>query len=74
MTSYLIRRVWQMIPTLLGVILLIFSLFKFFGGDPAEIMGGMSATPEQIAAIRTQLGLDKPVTEQLWIFPADCDV
>ncbi len=68
MTSYLIRRVWQMIPTLLGVVLLIFCLFKFFGGDPAEIMGGMSATPEQIAAIRTQLGLDKPVTEQLWIF------
>ncbi len=68
MTSYLIRRVWQMIPTLLGVILLIFSLFKFFGGDPAEIMGGMSATPEQIEAIRTQLGLDKPVLEQLWIF------
>jgi peptide/nickel transport system permease protein len=68
MTSYLIRRIWQMIPTLLGVILLIFSLFHFFGGDPAEIMAGMSATPEQIASIRTQLGLDRPVWEQIWIF------
>ncbi len=57
-----------MIPTLLGVILLIFSLFHFFGGDPAEIMAGMSATPEQIASIRTQLGLDRPVWEQIWIF------
>jgi len=57
-----------MIPTLLGVILLIFSLFHFFGGDPAEIMAGMSATPEQIASIRTQLGLDRPLWEQIWIF------
>lgn len=68
MISYLIRRIWQMIPTLLGVILLIFSLFHFFGGDPADIMAGMSATPQQIASIRTQLGLDRPVYEQIWIF------
>ena len=34
MFSYILRRIWQMIPTLLGVILLIFFLFKFFGGDP----------------------------------------
>ena len=44
-----------MVPTLAGVILLIFFLFKFFGGDPAEILGGLNATPEQIAAIRQQL-------------------
>ncbi len=68
MISYLIRRIWQMIPTLLGVILLVFFLFKYFGGDPAELLAGMSATPEQIASIRAQLGLDRPVTEQLWIF------
>jgi peptide/nickel transport system permease protein len=59
---------WQMIPTLMGVVLLIFFLFKFFGGDPAEIMAGMSATPDQIAAIRNQLGLDKSYWEQFWIF------
>ena len=57
-----------MIPTLLGVILLVFFLFKYFGGDPAELLAGMSATPEQIASIRAQLGLDRPVLEQLWIF------
>lgn len=68
MISYLIRRIWQMVPTLLGVILLIFSLFHFFGGDPADIMAGMSATPQQIASIRTQLGLDRPVYEQIGIF------
>ncbi len=68
MLSYLIRRVWQMIPTLAGVILLVFFLFKYFGGDPAEIIAGMAATPQQIASIRTQLGLDRPVAQQLWIF------
>jgi peptide/nickel transport system permease protein len=68
MAAYLIRRLWQMIPTLLGVVLLVFFLFKYFGGDPAEILGGLNASPEQIDAIREQLGLNKPVWEQLWIF------
>ena len=68
MLSYILRRIWQMIPTLLGVILLIFFLFKFFGGDPVEIMAGMKATPERLASLRAQLGLDKSVLEQLWVF------
>jgi peptide/nickel transport system permease protein len=68
MAAYVIRRLWQMIPTLLGVVLLVFFLFKYFGSDPAIILGGMNATPEQIASIREQLGLDKPVWEQLLIF------
>ena len=57
-----------MVPTLLGVILLVFCLFKFFGGDPVEIMAGLKSSPERIASLRAQLGLDKPVLEQLWIF------
>ena len=68
MAAYLIRRLWQMIPTLAGVVLLVFFLFKAFGGDPAEILGGLSASPEQIEAIRQQLGLDKPWWTQLGIF------
>ncbi len=57
-----------MIPTLLGVMLLVFFLFKAFGGDPAEILGGLNATPEQIDVIRRQLGLDQPWWVQLGIF------
>jgi peptide/nickel transport system permease protein len=68
MAAYLLRRLWQMVPTILGVVLLVFFLFKYFGGDPAEILGGLNATPEQIAAIRQQLGLDEPVWVQLWIY------
>jgi peptide/nickel transport system permease protein len=68
MAAYLIRRLWQMIPTLAGVVLLVFFLFKYFGGDPAEVLGGLNASPDQIKAIRQTLGLDEPVWYQLWIF------
>jgi peptide/nickel transport system permease protein len=68
MLSYLLRRIWQMVPTLAGVILLVFFLFKFFGADPAEILGGQGACQATIDSIRNQLGLNLPVWEQLWIF------
>jgi peptide/nickel transport system permease protein len=68
LAAYILRRLWQMIPTLVGVILLVFFLFREFGSDPAEILGGLLATPEQIAAIRQQLGLEEPWWVQLWIF------
>lgn len=68
MAAYLIRRLWQMIPTLVGVMLLVFTLFKAFGGDPAEILGGLNATQEQVHAIRQQLGLNDPWWVQLGIF------
>ena len=68
MLNYILRRLWQMVPTLLGVILLVFFLFKFFGGDPAEVMAGLNASPERIASLRAQLGLDKSVWAQLWVF------
>ena len=68
MAAYVIRRLWQMVPTLFGVVLLVFVLFKFFGGDPAEILGGLNATPQQVDAIREQLGLNKPWWVQLGIY------
>lgn len=68
MAAYLIRRLWQMIPTMLGVMLLIFFLYNWVGGDPAYILAGKMSNPEQIANIRRQLGLDEPIYIQLWIF------
>ena len=68
MAAYILRRLLQMIPTLLGVVLLVFVLFRYFGGDPAEILGGLNATPEQIDAIREQLGLNRPAWVQLGIY------
>ena len=68
MLAYLVRRLWQMIPTMLGVILLIFFLFNWVGGDPAYILAGKMSSPEQIENIRKQLGVDQPYYVQLWIF------
>jgi peptide/nickel transport system permease protein len=68
MLSYTLRRAWQMVPTLAGVVLLVFLLFKWFGGDPAIILGGLGATPQQVDAIRHTLGLDRPWWVQLGIF------
>ena len=68
MSTYILRRLWQMAPTLLGVILLVFFLFNWVGGDPAYLLAGKMSNPEQIANIRTQLGIDQPYYVQLWIF------
>ena len=68
MAVYILRRLWQMVPTLAGVVLLIFVLFKLFGGDPAQILAGQIASQEQIDAIRRELGLDRPWYVQLGIF------
>ena len=68
MTAYVVRRLWQMIPTLAGVILLIFFLFNWVGGDPAQVLAGKISNPEQIANIRKQLGVDEPYWVQLWVF------
>src|SRR5258707_7380000 len=68
MLAYTVRRLWQIVPTLLGVVLLVFFLFTWFGGDPAYLLAGKISNPEQIENIRHQLGIDRPVYIQLWIF------
>lgn len=68
MSAYLVRRLWQLIPTLLGVVLLIFFLFNWVGGDPAQVLAGKISNAEQIENIRKQLGIDQPYWKQLLIF------
>lgn len=68
MTAYIVRRLWQILPTMAGVILLIFFLFNVVGGDPAYLLAGKISNPEQIANIRKQLGIDEPYWMQLLIF------
>ena len=68
MAAYTLRRLWQFVPTLAGVVLLVFFLFNWIGGDPAYILAGKISNPETIANIRRQLGVDQPYAVQLWIF------
>ncbi|WP_256079763.1 ABC transporter permease [Massilia sp. YIM B04103] len=68
MSAYLLRRLWQMLPTMLGVVLLVFLLFNWVGGDPAYILAGKMSSADSIANIRRQLGVDQPYYVQLGIF------
>jgi peptide/nickel transport system permease protein len=68
MLAYVVRRLGQFVPTLLGVVLLVFVLFNWIGGDPAYLLAGKMPNPEQIENIRRQLGVDQPYYVQLWIF------
>lgn len=64
MLSYVIRRLLGVIPVMLIVGIFVFSLLHLAPGDPAAIMAGDNATPENIAKIRANLGLDRPILEQ----------
>jgi peptide/nickel transport system permease protein len=68
MFAYILRRLWQMLPTMAGVVVLVFVLFNWVGGDPAYILAGKMSNAEAIANIRQQLGVDQPYYVQLWIF------
>ncbi|MET0855124.1 MAG: ABC transporter permease [Telluria sp.] len=68
MFAYILRRLWQMLPTMAGVVVLVFVLFNWVGGDPAYILAGKMSNAEAIANIRKQLGVDQPYYVQLGIF------
>jgi len=53
-----------LVPTLLGLSIITFSLIHLVPGDPASVMLGERATPEAVAALRADLGLDRPIHEQ----------
>ena len=64
MTLYIMRRMAMLIPVLLGVTLLTFCIAKLTPGDPAVVMLGEHATPERVAELREQLGLNRPLLVQ----------
>ncbi len=66
MQQYAIRRTLQAIPLLLGITLLSFLIIQAAPGDPAQILINPEASAEDVARIRTALGLDKPVYVQYW--------
>ncbi len=68
MRKYTLRRILQVIPTLFFVLLTVFLLMKLIPGDPARVLLGPEARLEDIERYRIQLGLDRPVLEQFWIY------
>lgn len=61
MLKYTLSRLWQVVPTTLGVLLLTFLLFNVVGGSPAEVILGKNTTKESIAAFNHKWGYDKPL-------------
>lgn len=65
------RRIAQTIPVVIGVTILVFSLMHLIPGDPAQIIAGESAQPEQIEQMRERLGLNDPIPVQYGKFLAN---
>ena len=68
MIAYILRRLLMLVPVLFGVVLVSFSLLHLVPGDPAQIMAGEVATAQDIARIRAEYGLDKPLVVQFGHF------
>ena len=70
MLSFASRRLAGLVVTLFVTALIVFIVLEILPGDPAAVMMGVNATPEQVAAIRADYGLDRPVVERFfgWIF------
>jgi peptide/nickel transport system permease protein len=65
---FIARRLVQMVPVVLGVTLVTFFMLRLVPGDPADIMLGTRATPENVARLRRNVGLDKPLIVQYGYF------
>ena len=61
MLRYVLKRLWETIPTTIGILLLTFVLFNVVGGSPAEVILGKNATAESVAAFNRKWGYDKPL-------------
>ena len=71
MIRLILSRLMATIPVVVFVALFIFLMLRLSPGDPAVIMAGDSATPAELAAIRTQLGLDQPLLQSFLSWAAD---
>jgi peptide/nickel transport system permease protein len=68
MFNFLLRRLLSTLPVLLIVSVLVFLMLRLSPGDPAAVLAGDAASTEQIAQIRTSLGLDRSIPEQFVIW------
>ncbi|MDI6600427.1 MAG: ABC transporter permease [Thermoanaerobacteraceae bacterium] len=64
MTGYIVKRLLQLIPVLIGVSIVVFLMIYLIPGDAAEVIAGPTATAEEITNIRIKLGLDQPAYVQ----------
>ncbi|KAM3115125.1 ABC transporter permease [Phormidesmis sp. 146-33] len=68
MPQYILKRLLGLLPVLFGITFAVFLLLRLIPGDPAIVLAGERATPDQITALREQLGLDRPLDQQYFAF------
>lgn len=68
MTAYILKRLISLVPVLFGLSIIVFLVMAMIPGDPATAILGSYATPENVARINRDLGLDKPLIEQYFIW------
>src|SRR5438874_11140233 len=66
--AYIRKRLFLSIFVLFGVTIVVFGMVHFLPGDPATVLLGDRATAQSIAALREQLGLNRSLPEQYWLF------
>jgi len=66
MLSYIIKRVLQVIPVIIGVTLILFILMNIIPGDPARLILQKGATEQALENLRAKMGIDKPLYVQYW--------
>lgn len=68
MGGYILKRLVSAIPVLLGITIIVFLIMSLIPGDPATAILGSYATPENVARINRDLGLDKPMVQRYFIW------
>lgn len=68
MTAYILKRLISLIPVLFGLSIVVFLVMAMIPGDPATAILGSYATPENVERINRDLGLDKPLIEQYFVW------
>ncbi len=70
MLAFVLRRIAQLVPTLLLISAVVFVLLRLMPGDPAVVLAGQDASPEIVADMRERFGLDRPIAVQYGLYLA----
>jgi peptide/nickel transport system permease protein len=68
MYRYILKRLLLMVPVLFGISVIVFFIMELIPGDPAQAILGAFATPENVARLRSELGLDEPMVKRYFIW------
>src|SRR5215472_12742521 len=66
--TFVFQRLLMLIPVAVGVTIIVFFMIHLIPGDPARTILGIHATPQKVAILHKQWGLDRPLISQYWLF------